>query len=626
MMTNGWQAVVQEAPQGLRGTLADWLRWDQDTDSVNEVVKLCMTGQTEELEARFSQRIVFGTAGLRAKMEPGTDRLNSLVILQSSQGLATYIAEQFPQNKVAVVGHDHRFHSKKFAMITASIFLRKGFKVFYLNPGDSLVHTPMVPFTVEKLNAAVGVMITASHNPKMDNGYKVYYSNGCQIIPPHNTNIAALIEKNLEPWSKDWNWIQTLLTYKDLNQLVYVKDTMTLDYVKATEKLLLKGTYNLSNPQNRSLQFVYTPMHGVGFEIFDKLAQKLLNLQEGRDYLCVPEQRLPDPNFPTVSFPNPEEKGALDMAIALAESNNINLVIANDPDADRFSVAVKSSETQKWRQLTGNEIGYLFAYYELYKYQQLDEIFKKEHPLAMLNSTVSSKLISHMAQKEQFHYEETLTGFKWIGNRAKDLLSKGYYVPFGFEEAIGYMFTCMECDKDGIAASINFLKACSHWRDHEHKSPEQVLNQSSKYAIVKEYNGYYILKDPTILEKIFNYIRYEYSSGTKYPQKIGDELQISSFRDLTKGYDSTTIDNVPILPTDPNSQMITIRAKPQESNIMDENVIFTMRGSGTEPKLKVYIEASSDSIENAQNLAKLTWDILKREWFRPEVTGLTTPF
>lgn len=624
-MTSAWQTIVNKVPTELQGTLLDWFKWDQDTESRNEVVKLCVTGQIDELNSRFSKRVVFGTAGLRARMEPGTDRLNSLVILQSSQGLATYIANQFPQNKVAVVGHDHRFHSKQFAMITASIFLRKGFKVFYLNPGDSFVHTPMVPFTVEKLNASVGVMITASHNPKMDNGYKVYYNNGCQIIPPHNINIATLIDRNLEPWSKDWNWIQTFIKYKDLGQLIIVKDKMTEEYIGATQTKLLKGTCNLSNGDEKPW-FVYTPMHGVGFECFEKIAQDLLNLHEGKDYLCVPEQRLPDPSFSTVSFPNPEEKGALDKAIELAESNDINLVLANDPDADRFSVAIKSIDSNQWKQLTGNEIGYLFACYELYKYQQFDDDFKRTHPLAMLNSTVSSKLIAHMAIKEQFHYEETLTGFKWIGNRAKDLIKEGYYVPFGFEEAIGYMFTELECDKDGIAASVNFLKAYSHWKNDEDKYPDQILKQSSKYGIFKEYNGYYIVEDPNMLERIFNYIRYEYSTGNKYPDNIGTEFKISSFRDLTTGYDSTTENNIPILPVDPHSQMITIKAKLNSSNIVGEHVTFTMRGSGTEPKLKIYIEASSNSNENAQSLAKLTWDVLKREWFKPDDTGLTTTF
>lgn len=625
-MTTTYNELLNSVPTSLKGQITDWLRIDQNKETITEVVDLCEKKDWEELTKRFSSRIVFGTAGLRARMETGTNRLNSLVILQATQGLAKYIADQFPENKVAVVGHDHRYHSKEFAEVTATVFLRAGFKVKYLNPRDSFVHTPLVPFAVDHFGASVGIMITASHNPKMDNGYKVYYNNGCQIIPPHDSNIARYIDQNLEPWTNDWNWKNTLQQGLDNGTLEYVKETMTKNYISKAEEVLTKGKVSLQE-EERKPWFVYTPMHGVGHEIFTKIATQLLNLEDGIDYLSVPEQIKPDPSFPTVSFPNPEEKGALDKAIALAENEGILLVVANDPDADRFSIAVQNPQLNKWQQLTGNEIGFLFAYFELEKYKKLPESFRLSHPLAILNSTVSSHMIKAMAEKEGFHYEDTLTGFKWIGNRARDLEKEGYFVPFGYEEAIGYMFPSMEHDKDGISATVEFLQAYNKWVKFDKKYPLDILEDGfQRYGIFKEYNGYYIVKDPSMMKPIFDFIRYDYDPENEFPQKIGDQFKVIYFRDLTMGYQSDTPDHKPTLFVDPHSQMITIIAVRNGRTSDNEKIRFTMRGSGTEPKLKIYIEACSDSEENAQFLAQMTWDTLKKEWFRPDVTGLVTDF
>ncbi|CCC69031.1 hypothetical protein NCAS_0C00410 [Naumovozyma castellii] len=621
------QSSLSNCPENLREPINLWLRLDQNEETRKEVLQLCENKNWPELHQRFDTRIVFGTAGLRSRMEAGFSRMNSLIILQSTQGLANYIKEQFPNNLTAVVGHDHRFHSKEFAIVTASIFLRAGFKVFYLTPDDQFVHTPLVPFSVLNLKASVGVMITASHNPKMDNGYKVYYDNACQIIPPHDKNIAEMIQKNLEPWSTSWDWDATFKKGLETNKLVFIKDLMTEKYLMQMKRVLIHSSH-LSLKDVKTPFFVYTPMHGVGAEIFAKVSSELLNLHENVDYLVVSEQRLPDPSFPTVSFPNPEEKGALSLAIKLAQENGLSLVIANDPDADRFSAAVLNKKTGKWRQLTGNEIGFLLGYYEFQLYEQQDVAFRKTHPLAMINSTVSSQMIKRMADMNGFHYEDTLTGFKWIGNKAIDLRQEGYYVPFGFEEAIGYMFPDMECDKDGISAATVFLQAYCHWMNQYQMSPFDIMEEGfGKFGVFKEYNGYYILKDLSITKTVFDFIRHEYpSTNKKYPSEIGNELIVTVFRDLTVGYQSNTKDNIPNLPVDPTSQMITVEAKPSEFSNLEGTVRLTMRGSGTEPKLKVYIEACSKSEESATNLARSTWDILKREWFRPEVTGLTTSF
>ncbi|CAB4252626.1 similar to Saccharomyces cerevisiae YMR278W PGM3 Phosphoglucomutase, catalyzes interconversion of glucose-1-phosphate and glucose-6-phospate [Maudiozyma barnettii] len=616
-----------DIPDDLKTPIQKWLAQDKNIETIEEVINLCNDHNWTELHSRFDKRITFGTAGLRSSMEAGFSRMNSLVVLQTTQGLATYLKKINPKNLTFVIGHDHRLHSKEFATVTTAIFLKAGFKVYSLNPEEELVHTPLVPFSIDQLGAAAGVMITASHNPMMDNGYKVYYSNGCQIIPPHDHNIAKSINENLEPWVDKWDWKVLLDKGQEEGMLKYVKEDMTTKYLQAVGKQLVDKELvsRLSNLSNKPW-FVYTPMHGVGHEIFERITEGLLHLKDGKDYICVPEQVEPDPTFRTVSFPNPEEKGALDLAIALAEKEHIHLVLANDPDADRFSIAVKDIRKGVWKQISGDSIGFLFATYEFQKYQKLDEDFKKKHPLAMVNSTVSSQLIKKMAEVEGFLYNDTLTGFKWIGNRTIDLENEGYYIPLGYEEALGYMFPTMEHDKDGISASTVFLQCYANWILDFKKYPLDILEDGfKKYGYFKQYNGYYKLPNQELIHEIFDFIRNKYEPNGTYPHIIGSQLHVTTFRDLTIGFQSDTPDNKPLLPVDSTSQMITVTATPSyvEGN---ENIRFTMRGSGTEPKLKVYIEASAETKTRANYLTKLTWEILKKEWFRPDVTGLKTDF
>ncbi|CAI4049115.1 hypothetical protein N7582_004580 [Saccharomyces uvarum] len=621
-----YQQLLETVPSDLKGPISLWFDQDRNPETIEEVTTLCKNSDWDELHKRFDTRIQFGTAGLRSEMQAGFSRMNTLVIIQATQGLATYIKQQFPDNLVVVVGHDHRFHSKEFARATATAFLLKGFKVHYLNPDHEFVHTPLVPFAVDKLKASVGVMITASHNPKMDNGYKVYYSNGCQIIPPHDHAISDSIDMNLEPWANVWKFSDVLNKALKQGKLMYSREEMLNLYSKEVSKTLVE-----TNPLKLEIKakpwFVYTPMHGVGFNIFSTIVKKTMSLVEGEDYLCVPEQQNPDPSFPTVGFPNPEEKGALDIGMRLAEEHDINLLVANDPDADRFSIAVKDTQSSKWRQLTGNEIGFLFAFFEFQRYKNKDEEFQRSHPLAMLSSTVSSQMIKKMAEVEGFLYEDTLTGFKWIGNRAIILEKEGYYVPFGFEEAIGYMFPAMEHDKDGISAAVVLLQAYCKWKIDSNLDPIDILeNGFQKYGVFKEYNGYYVVPSPLVTTEIFEYIRNVYTpTGVPYPPSIGEEIEVVYYRDLTTGYQSDTPDHKPVLPVDPTSQMITLSGKPSDGN-GNEHIRFTIRGSGTEPKLKVYIEACADNEKRASYLAKLTWDVLRRGWFRPEIMNITTDF
>lgn len=619
----------------LNTLVEQWISVDINPKSRKEIIELQQEGNYSKLDEKLSKRIAFGTAGLRSTMTSGFAHMNDVTILQASQGLIKYLLEKNESNQdlSIVVGYDHRFHSQRFAEITASVALTQGFKVYYLGSTTDLsresielseakcnelqeadrgyVHTPLVPFAIDYFKASAGVMVTASHNPAQDNGYKVYYGNGCQIIPPNDSGIANSIERNLDPWLNQHVWDIVGNFKKNADKLLFgVKGKATEMYVNAVNELLIQN-------HKLSYDFTYTPMHGVGMEIFDKI----ISLFETKsDIKPVTEQMNPDPEFLTVKFPNPEEKGALALSIKNANELGHKLVIANDPDADRFSVAIKSHRTNEWVQLTGNEIGFLFAMYvieELTPENKLDKTF-------LINSTVSSQVLASMAQHHGFKFIDTLTGFKWIGNKAIDLKKEGFNVPFGYEEAIGFMFSVAN-DKDGISALVIWLQLYETWfANKENYDPVDKLNEGyERYGWYKEANGYYKLNDLSMTQKIFeNTIRKSYE-GSPHPQTLGDAFLVDSWRDLTLGYDSLTPTHVPDLPVDPTSQMITATLKPKDAQSDNELVRFTCRGSGTEPKLKIYIEGKSDIGENrALSLAKLCWNTLKTEWFKPEENGL----
>lgn len=284
-------------------------------------------------------------------------------------------------------------------------------------------------------------------------------------------------------------------------------------------------------------------------------------------------QAQPDSEFSTVRFPNPEEKGALDLAIATANKHNLSLVLASDPDADRFSAAERLPSGE-WKLFTGNQLGVLFAAQTLDVYRQEAKKIDKTTKLAMLASTVSTQMLQAMAAVEGFHYEETLTGFKWLGNQALILQSQGYDVLYAFEEAIGYMFTPVVHDKDGIAAASVFITMVQKWAKEGLTAFEKLEQLYKKYGYFESANSYFVSPDPALTKKVFAGIR---SKGKPYPTKVGN-LEITRWRDLTKGFDSSTPDGEPVLPIDPSSQMITCE--------LEGGVRFTVRGSGTEPKIK----------------------------------------
>lgn len=496
--------------------------------------------------------LAFGTAGLRAQMGAGFSRLNWLTIVQTSQGLAEYLLKEEAGSAAAgiVVGHDARHNSRAFAEYAAEIFTAKSIRVWWY---DDLVHTPLVPFGVRYFGAAAGVMITASHNPAEDNGYKVYGSNGCQINSPADSHITSAILQNLEPIVSG-----ALVPSKLKSSVLHL---VKPKYLEMVSKRMVVVQADLIHPPS----FVYTPIHGVGLDCLTAVLEKV---GISSWMTTVEQQAQPDPDFPTVNYPNPEEYGALDLAKLTADENSIRLILANDPDADRFAAAEKTESG--WHQFTGDQLGVLLAYYIL------TEIPPECHQNSfMLTSAVSSQMLPIIASKEGINVVETLTGFKWLGTAAQDLQQKGKQVHFAYEEALGYMVPDVVFDKDGILAAVIFLSACVKWG-----SPWAMLQTLyDEYGHFETMNTYWRTPDVDTLHAVFAKVR---GLGDPFPATLGDRM-ILRWRDLTLGFDSSTTTHVPSLPCSSSSQMITCWLSGTSD---DEGVRFTIRASGTEPKIK----------------------------------------
>nr|XP_006129599.1 phosphoglucomutase-2 isoform X2 [Pelodiscus sinensis] len=544
-----------------------------NTKTSEIVKKMVAEKNTGELQKCFGSRMEFGTAGLRAAMGAGISQMNDLTIIQTTQGFCRYLEKNFSDLKKrgVVIGFDARAHtssgssSKRFARLAATTFISQGIPVYLFS---SITPTPFVPYTITHLKLSAGIMITASHNPKQDNGYKVYWENGAQITSPHDKGISQTIEDNQEPWPQAWD--DSLIDSSLLLHDPYV--TINKDYFKDIQKHCFHRNIN----KETKLKFIHTSVHGVGHEF----VQSAFKAFDFKHPFAVPEQKDPDPEFPTVKYPNPEEgKDVLILSFALAEKEGAGIILANDPDADRLLVAEKQ-ESGEWKVFSGNELGALLGWwiFTCWKNQNQDPSAIKD--VYMLSSTVSSKILRAIALKEGFHFEETLTGFKWMGNRAKQLMDQGKTVLFAFEEAIGYMCSPVVLDKDGVSAAV-ITAEMSSWLATKNLSLSQQLK-----AIYEEYGyhitkaSYFICHDPKVIKDLFENLR-NFDGKNTYPKSCG-KFKVSGVRDLTTGYDNSQPDQKAVLPTSKSSQMITFT--------FANGGVATMRTSGTEPKIKYYSE------------------------------------
>ncbi len=402
----------------LRTRVDAWISGDPDPVTRAELGELLEHAAWEELAERFAHGLSFGTAGLRGRLGAGPSRMNVATVRRASAGLAHHLlaAVAGARDAGVVVGHDARHGSQRFAAEAAAVFSGAGLRTYRLPP---LAPTPLLAFAVRRLGCAAGVMITASHNPPQDNGYKVYLGDGAQIAPPADEQIAAAIERAGPP---------VALPLGDGGEPADAADAYLAAILAA-----------LPAADARDVRIVYTPLHGVGA----RLCLEALDRAGFPAPHVVAEQAQPDPDFPTVARPNPEEEGTLDLALAAAAEHGADVMLANDPDADRLAVAIPGPGG--WRRLNGNEIGALLADF------QLEHCADRRRAL-LVTTVASSTLLGGMAAAAGARYAETLTGFKWMMRAIAE--APGHRLLLAYEEALGYTVSDVVRDKDGISAAL----------------------------------------------------------------------------------------------------------------------------------------------------------------------------
>jgi phosphomannomutase len=425
---------MSSVSDAVREAALAWASDDPDPGARAEIERLLAEDAGAELADRFAGTLQFGTAGLRGLIGAGPNRMNRKVVLRATAGLCAYLLDTTPDaaERGVCIGYDGRRLSKEMAEDAASVVCGMGLRAFTF---PHVVPTPLLAFACLHTNAAAGIMVTASHNPPDYNGYKVYWGNGAQIIPPHDEGIAASIAR---VGSVDSIARTPVAQAREAGRLTVLSNEV--------ERLYLDGVRALQvHPElPRALRIAYTALHGVG----ERLAVQALSEAGFTSVASVAEQAQPDGRFPTVAFPNPEEKGAMDMVLALAKETDAELVIANDPDADRLAVAVPDGRGG-FLQLTGNEVGCLLGHYLLDQRPTADGRL-------VINTIVSSPMLASIARAHGASSEQTLTGFKWIANRAMERAGDGARFVLGYEEALGYTVGTLVRDKDGIGTAVVF--------------------------------------------------------------------------------------------------------------------------------------------------------------------------
>ncbi|MGW5333038.1 phospho-sugar mutase [Streptomyces bauhiniae] len=497
-----------------------WLAEDPDAETRAELAKLIEAGDTAELTARFSGALQFGTAGLRGELGAGPMRMNRAVVIRAAAGLAAYLKAKGETGGLVVIGYDARHKSADFARDTAAVITGAGLRAAVL---PRPLPTPVLAFAIRHLGAVAGVEVTASHNPPRDNGYKVYLGDGSQIVPPADAEIAAEIDA-----------VRALADVPRPEAGWEVLGDEVLDaYLARTDAVLAQGSA-------RTARTVYTAMHGVGKDVL-LAAFARAGFPEP---VLVAEQAEPDPDFPTVAFPNPEEPGAMDLAFERATVTEPDLVIANDPDADRCAVAVRDGGD--WRMLRGDEVGALLAAH----------LVGRGVTGTFAESIVSSSLLGRIAEKAGLGYEETLTGFKWIA-RVEGLR-------YGYEEALGY---CVDPegvrDKDGITAALLITELASELKESGRTLLDLLDDLALEHGLHATDQLSVRVEDLSVIADAMRRLR-------EHPPTSLAGLPVTSAEDLTRG-------TATLPPTDGLRYTL-------------DGARVIVRPSGTEPKLKCYLE------------------------------------
>lgn len=549
--------------------------FDEDTKKELAAIK----DDDQEIKERFSVDLEFGTAGLRGIIGAGVNRMNIYVVRRATQGLANYIKKMGGESKGVAIAYDSRRMSPEFSEEAALCLAANGIKAYRF---ESLRPTPELSYAVRHLGCIAGINVTASHNPPEYNGYKVYWEDGAQITPPHDSGIMSEVKA-----------ITDLSTCKTMDKAeaekaglyVTIGKEVDDDYIAELKKLVLHP--ECIEKYGKDIKVVYTPLHGTG----NIPARRILKEIGFENVYVVPEQELPDGEFPTVSYPNPEAEEAFELALKLAKEKDADLVLATDPDADRLGVYVKDTKSGEYITLTGNMSGCLLAEYEISQKKELEGGLPADG--ALIKTIVTSNLADEIAKGYDIRLIEVLTGFKYIGQQILgfETTGKGSYL-FGFEESYGCLIGTHARDKDAIVATMALCEAAAYYKSQGKTLWDAMIDMYEKY-------GYYIdavksvgfkgLEGIAKIQSIMDALRSE------VPDKIG-KYEVLSARD----YKEDTI-----------KDMKTGEVKPTglpASNVlyydMTDGAWLCVRPSGTEPKVKFYYGVKGASLEDAKALSE----------------------
>lgn len=545
-----------------------WLSGNYDDATRQEVGKLLAAPDKTDLIEAFYKDLEFGTGGLRGIMGVGTNRMNIYTVGAATQGLSNYLKKEFgalPEMKV-VIGHDCRNNSRKFAEISADIFSANGIKVYLF---ENLRPTPEVSFAIRHLGCQSGIIITASHNPKEYNGYKAYWNDGAQMIAPHDVNVIKEVEniKNVDEIKFKGNPALIKIIGEEI-------DSVYLD------KILTISLSPDAIARNKDLKIVYTPIHGTGGQLIPRMLAKL----GFTNVIHVPEQDVVSGDFPTVVSPNPEEPAALDLAIKKAKATDADIVMASDPDADRLGIAVKNDKGE-WILVNGNQTALIFTYYLIRRWKELGKITGTEYTVKTI---VTTEIIKELAEKNGVECFDCYTGFKWIAAVIRDLEGKRRYIGGG-EESYGYLAEDFVRDKDAVSACSLMAEIAAWAKDNGKTLFEMIQDIYLEYGFGKEKGISIVRKGKSGADEIKQMMS-DFRSNP--PKEIAGSPVV-----IIKDYKS-------LKQTIVTEGKTTDLEMPTTSDVLQyftaDGTKISVRPSGTEPKIKFYIEVRGTLASRAE--------------------------
>lgn len=562
----------------MKNYLEEYKKWCESPDFDEETKKelLGIKDDEKEIEDRFYKELEFGTAGLRGVIGAGTNRMNKYTVGKATQGLANYIIEQGTQDKGVAISYDSRRMSKEFSLQTALILNANGIKTYLF---ENLRPVPELSFAVRELKCTAGVMITASHNPPKYNGYKVYWDDGAQIVAPRDKDIIAKV-RAVEEYSEIKEVSKEETIEKGLFNIVGTE--MDDKYINTLKALILNP--EIVKEQGKDLKVVYTPLHGTG----NTVAERLLKEIGIQNLYVVPEQKEPDGNFPTVDYPNPEDKKAFKLALELAKKVDADVVLATDPDADRLGIYAKDTKTGEYMTYTGNMSALLIAEYRISQMKEKGILPEKG---MFITTIVSSDLAKAIASNYELECFEVLTGFKNIGaimKREEEKTDGDKYV-FGFEESYGCLIGDYARDKDGIAAVMALCEAACYYRANNETLWDQMNNIYKKYGFYKEDQVSIVLEGAEGAEKIKEMMT---EMRNKDVENVGN-YKVLTYKDVDNDYVKDMTTGAESKTGLPKSNVLYYQ--------LENNAWCCVRPSGTEPKIKLYFGVKGKDEEDATN-------------------------